>query len=280
MREFLLAAAQSRPVPLGAPGQTEVAIIRSVAMPTENGVPPRDVLLNLVGAYRVNQFVRGRGANTIAQEALRGFERFLIWMWRNTVVVDFVGWLCERNDRLGGDEWGKAGFYGLDLYSLYRSMHEVVSYLERVDPAAVVRARQRYSCFDHYKYKADDGQAYGLAAAFGVGETCEQQVLDQLIDLQRHGKQYLRGDGLLAEDELFYAEQNAKTVKDAAQYYRSMSQWTRSALEPARPTHGRHPGGAQRPSEPAAGRAGIEELSHEVGEKEFFLAWCRHHCPR
>lgn len=47
-------------------------------------------------------------------------------------------------------------------------------------------------------------------------------MLDQLVDLQRHGKQYLHEDGLLAEDELFYAEQNAKTVKDAAAYYRSM----------------------------------------------------------
>jgi erythromycin esterase-like protein len=32
----------------------------------------------------------------------------------------------------------------------------------------------------------------------------------------------VRRDGLLAEDEAFYAEQNAKTVKDAAEYYRSM----------------------------------------------------------
>jgi erythromycin esterase-like protein len=101
-------------------------------------------------AYRVNRFVRGRSADTTAEEALRGFERFPAWMWRNTVVLDFVGWLRERNDRARGEASGKAGFYGLDLYSLYRSMHEVVSYLERVDPAAAARARERYSCFDHY----------------------------------------------------------------------------------------------------------------------------------
>lgn len=61
------------------------------------------------------------------------------------MVLDFVGWLREHNDDLRGDERAKAGFYGLDLYSLYRSMHEVISYLERVDPAAAARARERTS---------------------------------------------------------------------------------------------------------------------------------------
>ncbi|HTK68140.1 MAG TPA: erythromycin esterase family protein, partial [Pseudonocardia sp.] len=170
-------------------------------------------------AYRVNRYVRGRSADRFAEEALRGFERFPTWMWRNAAVVEFVGWLREHNDRIV-DERRRAGFYGLDLYSLYRSMHEVVAYLERVDPAAATRARQRYACFDHRH--AEDGQAYGFAAAFGAGETCEREVLDQLADLHRHALEYARRDGLPAEDELFHAEQNALTVRDAAAYYRAM----------------------------------------------------------
>ena len=170
-------------------------------------------------AYRVNRYVRGRGADTTAEEALRGFERFPTWMWRNAVVLDFVGWLRERNDR-SGDERAKAGFYGLDLYSLYRSIHEVITYLERVDPAAAARARRRYACFDHAS--GGDGQEYGFAAAFGGGETCESEAVEQLVDLQRHAMEYARRDGLVADDELFYAEQNAKTVKASAEYYRSM----------------------------------------------------------
>jgi erythromycin esterase-like protein len=137
----------------------------------------------------------------------------------NAVVLDFVGWLREHNDR-AGEPRAKAGFYGLDLYSLHRSMQEVISYLERVDPAAVARARERYACFDHFS--GDDGQSYGFAAAYGAGESCEQQVVEQLVDLQRHALEYARRDGLLAEDELFYAEQNARTVKAAEEYYRSM----------------------------------------------------------
>ncbi len=171
-------------------------------------------------AYRVNRYVRGRGDDATAEEALRGFERFPAWMWRNTAVLDFVGWLREHNDRRGRDERATAGFYGLDLYSLYRSVHEVISYLDRVDPAAAARARERYACFD--QFSGDDAQVYGFAAAFGAGEQCEQAVVEQLVDLQRHAVEYARRDGLMAEDELFYAEQNARTVRAAEEYYRAM----------------------------------------------------------
>ena len=171
-------------------------------------------------AYRVNRYVRGGGDDATAEEALRGFERFPTWMWRNAAVLDFVGWLREHNGRPGRDERAKAGFYGLDLYSLYRSVHEVISYLDRVDPAAADRARKRYACFDQF---SDDGaQVYGFAAAFGAGEECEREVVAQLVDLQRHAVEYARRDGLMADDELFYAEQNARTVRAAEEYYRAM----------------------------------------------------------
>ncbi|MBX9982466.1 MAG: erythromycin esterase family protein [Mycobacterium gordonae] len=167
-------------------------------------------------AYRVNRYVRGLGKDTSAQQALSGFERFPAWMWRNTVVRDFTEWLREHNQR--GPR--QTGFYGLDLYSLHRSMHEVITYLDTVDSAAAARARVRYACFDHPA--GDDGQAYGYKAAFGAGPKCERQAIEQLVELQRNALDYLRADGLLAEDELFYAQQNAQTVRDAEVYYRSM----------------------------------------------------------
>jgi erythromycin esterase-like protein/orotate phosphoribosyltransferase len=171
-------------------------------------------------AYRVNRYVRARTDDATAEEALRGFERFPAWMWRNTAVLDFVGWLRQHNDDAGGDERAKAGFYGLDLYSLYRSIQEVIAYLDRVDPAAAARARERYACLDHAA--GGDGQAYGFAAAFGAGESCEDEIVGQLADLQRHALEYARRDGLLAEDDLFYAGQNARVVQASAEYYRSM----------------------------------------------------------
>src|SRR5260370_1318192 len=51
----------------------------------------------------------------------------LLWMWRNAVVLDFVGWLRERNDDT--PVRARAGVYGLDLYSLLRSMPQAVAHL-------------------------------------------------------------------------------------------------------------------------------------------------------
>ena len=40
--------------------------------------------------------------------------------------------------------------------------------------------------------------------------------------MHRSAAEYARRDGLLAEDELFYAQQNAQTVRNAEVYYRAM----------------------------------------------------------
>jgi erythromycin esterase-like protein len=93
-------------------------------------------------AYRVNRFVRGRSDDVTAEEALRGFERFPTWMWRNTVVLDFVGWLRERNQRAGMGERAKVGFYGLDLYGLYRSIPLPQSVRVRGSPVSTTTARR------------------------------------------------------------------------------------------------------------------------------------------
>jgi erythromycin esterase-like protein/predicted phosphoribosyltransferase len=171
-------------------------------------------------AYQVNRYVQGLGEDKSADEALSGFERFPAWMWRNTVVRDFVDWLRARNRLHESNGQRQAGFYGLDLYSLHRSMHEVITYLDKIDPKAATRARERYACFDHTS--ADDGQAYGFSAAFGAGPSCENQAIEQLVDFQRNALAYARRDGLLAEDEMFYAERNAQTVRNAEVYYRAM----------------------------------------------------------
>jgi erythromycin esterase-like protein/predicted phosphoribosyltransferase len=171
-------------------------------------------------AYRVNRYARGLGEDKSADEALSGFERFPAWMWRNTVVRDFVDWLRAYNRLHENNGRRQAGFYGLDLYSLHRSMQEVITYLDKIDPKAAARARERYACFDHTS--ADDGQAYGFSAAFGAGPSCENQAIDQLVEIQRNALAYALRDGLLAEDELFYAQQNAQTVRNAEVYYRAM----------------------------------------------------------
>ena len=119
-------------------------------------------------AHRVNRYVQGGRSDHDAEEALRGFRRFPTWMWRNADVVDFVGWLRAHNDRVRPGA-PKAGFYGLDLYSLGASMEAVIGYLERVDPQAAARARRRYACLQpHAGDEAGYGQAVTLDRA-GAG---------------------------------------------------------------------------------------------------------------
>src|SRR6266487_2134482 len=169
-------------------------------------------------AFRVNRYVRGLGDDKNANEALGGFKRFPTWMWRNKIVLDFVEWLRDYNASLPPNST-RVGFYGLDLYSLYTSIEAVLSYLKKIDPEAAKRARYRYSCFEHF---AEDTQAYGYAANFGITESCERDVIEQLVELQRRAADYASRDGRVAQDEFFFAEQNARLVLNAERYYRTM----------------------------------------------------------
>ncbi|MFL5527438.1 MAG: erythromycin esterase family protein [Gemmatimonadaceae bacterium] len=179
-------------------------------------------------AYRVNRYVRGDSDDADADAALAGFERFPTWMWRNTVVLDFVEWLRNANSARNANS--KTGFFGLDLYSLFNSMAAVVSYLDAVDPDAAQRARYRYSCFEHF---GEDSQAYGYAASFDLSRSCEDEAINQLLEMQRRSMNYL---GSNDADDFFDAEQNARLVKNAEQYYRSMFRGRQSSWN-LRDTH-------------------------------------------
>ena len=168
-------------------------------------------------AYRVNRYVRAEGDDRDPVSALGGFQRFPSWMWRNTDVVDFIDWLRTWNDARPAD--ARAGFYGLDLYSLFTSIEEVLRYLDNVDPDAAGEARKRYACFDHY---GDDSQQYAYATGLGNSESCQRDVIAQLQQMQQRAADQMRRDGIAASDAFFYARQNALLVKNAEEYYRTM----------------------------------------------------------
>ncbi len=195
---------------------------------TDKGFSAVAVEADWPDAYRVNRFVRGEGDDRSADDALSGFERFPTWMWRNTVVLDFVEWLRDANASRPAND--RAGFFGLDLYSLFNSMEAVVEYLDRVDPEAARRARYRYACFEHF---GEDSQAYGYAASFDLSRSCEDEAVNQLVEMQRRAMEYLnRGK----REDFFDAEQNARLVKNAEEYYRSMFRGRQSSWN-LRDTH-------------------------------------------
>lgn len=166
--------------------------------------------------YRVNRYVQGRGKDQSVDEALSDFRRFPLWMWRNSVIREFVAWLRDYNASREPAE--KVGIYGLDMYSLYESIAAVLEYLESVDPEAAREARNRYECLDDVANE----KRYGYGVHIGSLPSCEEGVVAQLQALREKAADYVQRDGMSAEDEQFQAEQNARLVKSAEQYYRSM----------------------------------------------------------
>lgn len=163
--------------------------------------------------YRVNRFVRGDAdAGESAGDVLRRFDRWPTWMWANREVAAFVGWLRSHNDGRPDDR--KVGFYGLDVYSLWDSLYEVMGYLRRTDGAALEAARRAVRCFEPY---GEDAQAYARAARL-VPESCEGEVVE-LLRAVRGRAVAEPADG---RDAAFAAEQNALVLKNAETYYRTM----------------------------------------------------------
>jgi erythromycin esterase-like protein len=169
-------------------------------------------------SFRVHRYVTGRSGDANAADSLSDFRRFPAWMWRNTVVVDFVEWLRGWNATHAAEQT-PAGFYGMDLYSLHTSIDGVLNYLDKVDPSAASQARRRYACFDHF---SRDPQLYGLATTTRGAEPCEDEVVGQLVELRRKQHELMQRDGRIAEEEFFSAEQNARLVMNAERYYRAM----------------------------------------------------------
>lgn len=172
-------------------------------------------------AYAVNRHVWNLHPDQPIEQAFEAFQRFPVWMWANQEVVEFARWLTEFNSTPERAEAGlrPVGFYGLDLYSLHSSTQAVITYLEKVDPPAAARARKRYACLDQF---LSEPQLYGQAVEFGLSASCEHEITEQLRDMQTRALQRLEGLGLMADEQRFYGEQNARLVRNAEEYYRAM----------------------------------------------------------
>jgi erythromycin esterase len=164
--------------------------------------------------YRVNRYVKGYpDAGSSAREVLHAFARWPTWMWANEEVSDLTEWLRRYNQDRPEDR--KAGFYGLDVYSLWDSLHHVIDYLRRVTPEALPAARRALRCFEPY---AEDARQYAVATVL-VPESCQEEAVALLREMRRKAPEYC-SDGL---DAHFAAEQNALIVKNAETYYRTMA---------------------------------------------------------
>ncbi|HET6568318.1 MAG TPA: erythromycin esterase family protein [Rhodothermales bacterium] len=162
-------------------------------------------------AEHIDEYVRGRAGK--GERAWQAFDRFPSWMWRNMEVLEFIEWLRAYNENV--DDERQAGFYGLDMYSMYTSIHEVLKYLGKVDPQLEQSARERYSCL--LPFQADPA-LYGHAVISEHHRDCEAEAVEMLQDLLKERMRLSQQDG----GRYFDAQQNAAVVKSAEEYYRIM----------------------------------------------------------
>jgi protein-L-isoaspartate(D-aspartate) O-methyltransferase len=162
-------------------------------------------------AARINQYVHHLPAR---DEQWKAFSRFPTWMWRNHEVLELVEWLRARNADERDPE-RRVSFRGLDLYSLFTSIHAVIAYLSSVDEAMAATARRRYGCLSPWEH---DPAVYGQAVLSGRYRDCEAPVVAMLRDMLDRRIEYSQRDG----DRFFDAAQNARLVAAAERYYRAM----------------------------------------------------------
>ncbi|AYA37957.1 erythromycin esterase family protein [Hymenobacter oligotrophus] len=164
--------------------------------------------------FEVNLAVKQQPDGQPSSKLLQNFNRWPTWMWGNWEIAHLVDWLRQHNaQQLTGH---KAGFYGLDVYSLWESLEQIMQYAGRKGEAAAQAAQRAYKCFEPY---SADPQEYAEAVAF-VSEDCEDEVLTMLRALQRRTPT-TGTDGLEKEID-FATEQNALVAVNAERYYKAM----------------------------------------------------------
>jgi erythromycin esterase-like protein len=164
----------------------------------------------------LNKYIKAApDAPATVREAMRAFERWPTWMWANEEVEELVEWLRAYNDSLPEGE-AKVGFYGIDVYSLWESLDEIITYLENKGSPALEQAKRAFACFEAHQR---DEQSYAVSAGL-YGEDCEDDVAALLAKVrrERHAAPVAPDD---AEASLA-AEVNALVGVNAEAYYRTM----------------------------------------------------------
>lgn len=164
-------------------------------------------------AQAVNRYVKGYSAEgeTTKNVLTTAFHRWPTWMWANEEVATFTEWLKETNRH----REEKIGFYGIDLYSLFESIDEVLQFLSNHPEHQVdlEHAKKAFTCFEPYNRMPEH---YALSAAH-FSDQCISEVTSLLRSLRHHKEQYSS-----KHEEDLNIVMNALVAKNAESYYREM----------------------------------------------------------
>lgn len=165
-------------------------------------------------AQQVNRYIKGyETEKKEAKEVLHAFDRWPTWMWANQEIVSLIEWLRAHNEQRPTEK--KVGFYGIDVYSLWESMEEVLSYLSRTETAGVdlTLARKAFSCFEPFNRQPEN---YAIST-LNISDVCVEEVSRLLASIRTHEKHY-KGE----EEADLNLKVNALVAKNAEEYYRAM----------------------------------------------------------
>jgi erythromycin esterase-like protein len=160
----------------------------------------------------INRYIKNIGSPpSDVREALESFNRWPTWMWANQEIIELVQWLKDFNQQT--KRKNKVGFYGLDVYSLWESMDEIIKYLERTGNTGLKQARNAFNCFEPFNR---NNESYAVSAGY-LSEDCMKEALSLLTTIQKNKWKY--DDD---EESSLNMEVNALVTVNAEEYYRTM----------------------------------------------------------
>ncbi|WP_342577936.1 erythromycin esterase family protein [Psychrobacillus sp. FSL K6-2843] len=163
---------------------------------------------------QVNRFVKGYSKYSNVKEMLQSaFERWPAWMWANEEITEFTSWLRTYNDKKVKED--KVGFYGIDVYSLWESLDEVIRYLKETDPNGVELqfAQRAFSCFEPFNRHPE---TYALST-LDISEACIEEVSKLIKSIRAHEDNFKD-----EEENDLNLKMNAMVTQNAEEYYRAM----------------------------------------------------------
>ncbi|TYS47875.1 erythromycin esterase family protein [Bacillus infantis] len=160
--------------------------------------------------FEINSYIKSYNQR-LPQDVLKAaFNRWPEWMWANQEIQDFIVWLRNYNEQA---KEGSIGFYGLDVYSLWESMEEVIQYLEKDSSNDAEAAKKAFSCFEPYYRNPED---YAVSSGF-YGESCEEEVMALQLNIRRNMTKYPPQNEMALNLSV-----NSLVALHAESYYRSM----------------------------------------------------------
>jgi len=160
--------------------------------------------------YRLNRYIKGfDDQDKKANEIMQDFKRWPTWMWANWETAALITWMKEFNSKFNSDK--KAGFYGLDVYSLWESIEALIAYLEKTDTKAFLQAKKAMDCFEKH------GKDERLYATKNLSVSCRDEVVKLLQEIRVKAQSYNHDS-----EASLNMTQNAYIAVEAEKYYRRM----------------------------------------------------------